>query len=250
MSILTVEAKSTMRANLELELNSRKEKLLAMCEAQVASLRSRLERRVNRIPMNKRSMNIMDLIDPKAAKQDVAPAKEPAISSKRTRPAARPAPARAAASRAAAAASAPVCHPATSTTQNVQASQHPQHDHAPESRQLSQPKQQQAPSHQSSQPRKQAATRGVKRSSNEMASDKENMAEQLSVPKKRAKLPVNRAAPAARNPRTNAAEPAPVRTTRAASRKLAAPEVLSPKSSNARTNSRTIAPARATRRAR
>ncbi|KAF1975829.1 hypothetical protein BU23DRAFT_566487 [Bimuria novae-zelandiae CBS 107.79] len=64
MSHLTSEARAAIRANLELELKARGEKLVAMCEAQVASLRSRLERRVNRIPNSKRHMSLVELLDP------------------------------------------------------------------------------------------------------------------------------------------------------------------------------------------
>lgn len=56
-----------------------------MCEAQVASLRSRLERRVNRIPNSKRNMSLVELLDastaapvkvtkPSPAKKETAPA--------------------------------------------------------------------------------------------------------------------------------------------------------------------------------
>lgn len=45
-------------------VKAREEKLVAMCEAQVASLRSRLERRVNRIPTSKRSVSLVELLDP------------------------------------------------------------------------------------------------------------------------------------------------------------------------------------------
>ena len=69
---LSTGAKATMRANLELERKSislpsteyqiltpckvknRREKLLSMVEAQVSSLKSRLERRVNRVPLRQR----------------------------------------------------------------------------------------------------------------------------------------------------------------------------------------------------
>ena len=80
MSHLTTEAKAALRTNLELEcrhaeapsispltvepVKARGAKLVAMCEAQVASLRSRLERRVNRIPNSKRSMSLVELLDP------------------------------------------------------------------------------------------------------------------------------------------------------------------------------------------
>ncbi|KAH8733051.1 hypothetical protein GQ44DRAFT_17825 [Phaeosphaeriaceae sp. PMI808] len=62
---LTSEAKTAMIANLQLELEARKEKLRAMCEAQCASLRSRLERRVNRVPATKRDMPLVELLAPK-----------------------------------------------------------------------------------------------------------------------------------------------------------------------------------------
>ncbi|KAF2437405.1 hypothetical protein P171DRAFT_492152 [Karstenula rhodostoma CBS 690.94] len=68
MSHLTAEAKAAVKDNLELELKARAEKLAAMCEAQVASLRSRLERRVNRIPNSKRTMNLLELLEPSTAK--------------------------------------------------------------------------------------------------------------------------------------------------------------------------------------
>ncbi|KAF2729676.1 hypothetical protein EJ04DRAFT_568431 [Polyplosphaeria fusca] len=77
---ISAEAKASMMVNLELEINARREKLLSMCEAQVASLQSRLERRVNRIPASKRSMNVIELLDStlhppaKLAKAPVAPA--------------------------------------------------------------------------------------------------------------------------------------------------------------------------------
>ncbi|KAL1603548.1 hypothetical protein SLS60_005136 [Paraconiothyrium brasiliense] len=85
MSHLTTEAKAAVKANLELELKARGEKLVAMCEAQVASLRSRLERRVNRIPNSKRDMSLLELLDPSTnglakaakpspAKRELAPA--------------------------------------------------------------------------------------------------------------------------------------------------------------------------------
>ncbi|KAF2869373.1 hypothetical protein BDV95DRAFT_620617 [Massariosphaeria phaeospora] len=91
--VLTAEAKATMRANLELELATRREKLVAMCDAQCASLQSRLERRINRVPANKRHMNIMTFIDSfsaKAAAQAPTRKKEaasaaPALNNRKTR---------------------------------------------------------------------------------------------------------------------------------------------------------------------
>ncbi len=77
---ISAEAKAAMIANLQLEsecsflntkaaaddlfpVDARKEKLRAQCEAQCASLQSRLERRVNRIPAAKRQMLLADLLD-------------------------------------------------------------------------------------------------------------------------------------------------------------------------------------------
>ncbi|KAF2201126.1 hypothetical protein GQ43DRAFT_440899 [Delitschia confertaspora ATCC 74209] len=188
---LSSEEKAAMIANLRNEVNSRAEKLTLMYKTQMDTLRSRLERRVNRIPNTWREINIMELVEKYAEEpKKVAPASTE-----------KPAP-RAATSR-------------------------------PNSRQNN-----------TAQP---SRAKGIKRTSNEMASDKENQqAEQLSVPKKRvraATTTTRTAAPKAAQP----APKAPARTTRAASRKnLAAPtgpEVLSPKSSN----SRTVAQSRARR---
>ncbi|KAF2109496.1 hypothetical protein BDV96DRAFT_585694 [Lophiotrema nucula] len=63
---LSSEQKAAMAANLQLELANRTEKLRAMCEAQVASFRSKLERRVNRIPASKRQLKMGDLVAPPA----------------------------------------------------------------------------------------------------------------------------------------------------------------------------------------
>ncbi|EMD63314.1 hypothetical protein GGP41_005315 [Bipolaris sorokiniana] len=59
---LTAEAKGNMLANLQIELNSRIEKLRAQCEAQCASMQSRLERRVNRIPVVTRQTTLANLL--------------------------------------------------------------------------------------------------------------------------------------------------------------------------------------------
>ncbi|KAF2270459.1 hypothetical protein CC78DRAFT_563843 [Lojkania enalia] len=77
---LSAEAKASMITNFKLELNARREKLASMYEAQAASLRSRLERRVNRIPSNKRNMKLIDFLDcsppvpPAPVKKEIAPA--------------------------------------------------------------------------------------------------------------------------------------------------------------------------------
>ncbi|KAF2847638.1 hypothetical protein T440DRAFT_470919 [Plenodomus tracheiphilus IPT5] len=59
---LTAEAKAAMIANLQLELDARKEKLRAQCEAQCASLQSRLERRINRIPPSRRQNTLSEIL--------------------------------------------------------------------------------------------------------------------------------------------------------------------------------------------
>jgi outer membrane biosynthesis protein TonB len=173
-----------------------------MCEAQVASLRSRLERRVNRIPASKRSMKLVDLLDaalpaakPVAAKPvRAAPAKKQAAPA----PPAAPAPA-------------PVSAPApvptrptapAAATRKTRAAPAP-----PAKREVTKPISKPAPK----------TTRGKKRPSDD--GDKEN--EELDVPKKRAKT----VAPA---------KPTATRSTRAASRKAAPSQVLSPKPDNGR----------------
>jgi hypothetical protein len=183
-------------------VTARKEKLLAMCEAQCASLRSRLERRVNRVPSNKRNIKLIDILEPTPPQKAVskpapkpAPAKKekevplaplPPLKNRRTRPA----------QATAATPVSPVTKPAV--------------------RPAPKPAPRPAPT---------KATRGVKRTSDEMSEDKENSTE-LSIPMKRAK-----AAPA--TTRTT-------RTTRAASKKVdPAPQVLSPKTNNARPATRT-----------
>ncbi|KAJ6282657.1 hypothetical protein J3E71DRAFT_380097, partial [Bipolaris maydis] len=72
---LTAEAKANMLANLQIELNSRIEKLRAQCEAQCASMQSRLERRVNRIPIVTRQTTLANLLKASAPVQPItAPA--------------------------------------------------------------------------------------------------------------------------------------------------------------------------------
>ncbi|KAH7123919.1 hypothetical protein B0J11DRAFT_530223 [Dendryphion nanum] len=217
---LSDEAKATIRANLELELNARKEKLLAMCEAQVASLRSRLERRINRVPTNKRNMKIMDLINasvpakPTAAKKEaVAPA--PA-NTRRARPAAQTAPPAAAPAPRAApvSASAPAPRRVTSKTTTTA-----KQTTTTAKTVVAKP------------------TRGVKRTSDEISGeDKENSGDMgRPLPKlrmaKRVKAPTTTATTTTAAPATTR----PARATRAASKKVdVAPQVLSPKTNNAR----------------
>ncbi|KAF1951866.1 hypothetical protein CC80DRAFT_597044 [Byssothecium circinans] len=215
---LSAEAKAAIRANLELELNARKEKLLAMCEAQCASLRSRLERRVNRIPASKRNMKLVDLLDASIS----APAKVPAKTTTRTvkpaaarkeapapvQPTPAPVPTRApnpaqppAGVRKARAAPAKPVVKTTAAKSSIKAAT--------------------------------TSTRGKKRPSDD--GEKENV---LDVPKKRAKTA---AAPA---PTPAPAKPAATRSTRAASRKAvpAVAAILSPKENYNHTAARSRRP--------
>ncbi|KAF1839921.1 uncharacterized protein K460DRAFT_360304 [Cucurbitaria berberidis CBS 394.84] len=209
---LTAEAKAAMVANLQLEIAARQEKLRAQCEAQCASLRSRLERRVNRIPPTKRQMLLVDLLDASL------PAAKPTLA--KTAPANK----------------APAPAPATRKTRTVPP--------ATSSRSAA-PKEEPKPAVAKTAPKptitkEMKSTRGKKRGSDEVSSeDKENAAE-LAVPKKRVRTATTKA-PAAAKPA------ATTRTTRAASRTKTAPtQVLSPKNNNANARSKPAA-ARSTR---
>jgi len=185
-------------------VKNRKEKLLAMCDAQVASLRSRLERRVNRIPASKRSMKLVDLLDGAlpAAKPVAAKAVRAAAAKKQAAPppVAAPAPAPAPVSAPAPVPTRPTA-PAAATRKTRAAPAPPAKKEAPKP--ISKP----APK----------TARGKKRPSDD--GDKEN--EELNMPKKRAKT----VAPT---------KPAATRSTRAASRKAVPSQVLSPKPDNGR----------------
>jgi hypothetical protein len=132
-------------------VNNRKEKLRAMCEAQCASLRSRLERRVNRVPATKRQMPLAELLAPpnlapKPTTAKAAPAKA-AIPKKNAAPA-----------------------PATRKTRTAATTAAPTKTVAKPAATKPMPKQ--------------TTSRGKKRGSDEMSNeDKENAA--LDVPKKR-----------------------------------------------------------------
>jgi hypothetical protein len=177
-----------------------------MCEAQCASLRSRLERRVNRVPATKRQMPLMELLAPPPPPAKPAPIPVKAAPAKKA-----PAPAPAARKTRAA--------PATTTSRPGTAKEAPKAAPKP------------APKHAPSRSITKAptATRGKKRSSDEVASeDKENASADLAVPKKRVRATTLKQ-PAVSKPSAPAA-----RSTRAASRKTAPAEVLSPKNNNSR----------------
>lgn len=247
--ILSAEAKAAIIANFELEreffpspdhrpdanasfiVEARKEKLRAMCEAQCASLRSRLERRVNRIPANMRQMTLVDLLEasmpatsapadaaaPKAAPSNAAPLKAAPLKAA----AAKAAPIKAAPSKKGTGAR--VSPPPTTPTISTMAKAKPATIKA-------------APKQTIARDAKTTTTRSKKRGSDELSNeDKENAAE-LAAPKKR----VRAAAP-------KAAAPAPTtRATRATSRTKPAPaQILSPKDSAG--NARSKPAARTTR---
>jgi hypothetical protein len=170
-----------------------------MCETQCASMRSRLERRINRVPAPNRQVSLVELIAP-------------------SRPAAKTAPAKAAPTKAAAPKKAPAPAPATRKTRAVAPAHTITKATAPKSPTVSITKA--GPKH--------TAVRSKKRSSEEMSSeDKENAA--LDVPKKRVRAATQKAPIPTKAPTT--------RTTRAASRQKATPAaaaILSPKNNNAR----------------
>jgi hypothetical protein len=199
----TAEAKANMLANLQID--SRKEKLRAQCDAQCASMQSRLERRVNRIPTVTRQTTLLDLLKASAPAQPVAvPAPTTkTVPSKKT---SAPAPAAPAARKTRNAAPA---NPIPSSSAPATSS--------PDTRRVK-------PAPKTNKPtptyaKETKTTRAKKRSSDEMSGeDKENT--DLPVPKKRTRNVVQKPTPAA--PTT--------RATRAASRtKTTTSQVLSPK---------------------
>ncbi|KAJ4359317.1 hypothetical protein N0V95_002241 [Ascochyta clinopodiicola] len=208
---VTEEAKAAMLANFDLEFSARKEKLRAMCEAQCASLRSRLERRVNRVPATKRQMPLIELLAPPPPPAKAAPAPVKAAPAKKA--AALPlAPAPARKTRAA---------PATTTSRPATAKEAPKPAPKPAAKHT----------YSKSAPKVPTMTRGKKRSSDEIASeDKENVSADLAVPKKR----VRAATTTTKQPVVSKPVAPAARSTRAASRKTAPAEVLSPKNNNSR----------------
>ncbi len=189
-----------------------------MCEAQCASLRSRLERRVNRVPATKRQLPLVELLAPPPPPQSKpAPAPVKAAPAKKVptkkAPAVAPAPALAPAPKTRAA-------PAATTSRPGTAKGAPKATTKPIAK------------HAASKSVPTTSMRGKKRSSDEAASeDKENVSVDLAVPKKRAR--------AATTTTKQSAVPKPTapaaRSTRAASRKTAPADVLSPKNNNSRT---------------
>jgi hypothetical protein len=216
---MTAEAKASLIKNFELESKSylflrsakspltviveaRRQKLRGMATAQCASLRSRLERRVNRVPASKRELLLVDLLAP-------PPTPAPA-------PSARSAPAKAAPAKATTK-TAPAPAPATRKPRSAPASASQKAVSKPTTT-ASKPA--------SAKDAKSARTK--KRGSDEISSeDKENAAE-LAVSKKRVRAATLKQ-PAVTKPGSSG------RATRAASRKTvpaSAKEVLSPKNSN------------------
>jgi hypothetical protein len=225
---MTAEAKASLIKNFELEskyclylrsfesflicpVEARRQKLRGMAAAQCASLRSRLERRVNRVPASKREVLLVDLLAPppptpapalpaKSVPTKVAPTKASAKTVPVSAPA--PAPAPAPATRrprsALATASQKAVSKSTTTTSKPTSAKDAK------------------------------SARAKKRGSDEISNeDKENAAE-LEVSKKRVRAATLKQ-PAVTKPASTG------RATRAASRKTApasANQVLSPKNSN------------------
>ncbi|KAJ4988010.1 hypothetical protein SVAN01_06422 [Stagonosporopsis vannaccii] len=221
---LTEEAKAATLANFDLEVNARKEKLRAMCEAQCASLRSRLERRVNRVPATKRQMPLIELLAPPPPPQP-----NPAPAPVKAAPAKKAPTKKAAAAAAAVTVSAPV--PALAPAPKTRVA--PATTSRPATAKAAQkPAAKPVAKHAASKSVPTTSMRGKKRSSDEATSeDKENVSVDLAVPKKR----VRAATTTAKQPAPPKAAAAPAaRSTRAASRKTAPADVLSPKNNNSR----------------
>ncbi|KAF1912239.1 hypothetical protein BDU57DRAFT_357199 [Ampelomyces quisqualis] len=193
------EQREVVIRNMKLELAARVEKLRAMEAAQRASMKARMERRVNRIPATLRNMTLRELLtppSPEPAEPAYAAPTVAAITKQRTAVSVGAAPAPAPATRKTRAAPT-----ATAITKTAPAAK-------TTTKTASKP----------------ATTRTKKRSSDEMSSeDKENA---LDVPKKRVRGAQKAPAP------TKSTAPT-TRTTRAASRHKAAPsQILSPKTNN------------------
>jgi hypothetical protein len=223
---MTAEAKASLIKNFELEskyrlylrsfesslicpVEARRQKLRGMAAAQCASLRSRLERRVNRVPASKREVLLVDLLAPPPPTPAPAPPAKsvptkaaPTKASAKTAPVSAPAPAPAPATRrprsALATASQKAVSKSTTTTSKPTSAKDTK------------------------------SARAKKRGSDEISNeDKENAAE-LEVSKKRVRAATLKQ-PAVTKPASTG------RATRAASRKTApasANQVLSPKNSN------------------
>ncbi|KAF2013115.1 hypothetical protein BU24DRAFT_463936 [Aaosphaeria arxii CBS 175.79] len=220
-SKFSAEAKANMVVNLELELNARKDKLAAMCDAQVASLRSRLERRVNRVPSNKRSLKIVDLVNATHGTKSTVARNQPAHLHGRRAP--------------------PKSHQPDGTaaaTRVLTSGEPPAHTVASK-RAVSKMNATTKPSTTSRVASK--STRGTKRTSDEISGeDKENNTEPRPLPKMRIVKKAKSATASATTGTTGATGTASTatraaRTTRAASKHVnTATQVLSPKTSNSR----------------
>lgn len=148
-------------------VKARGEKLVAMCEAQVASLRSRLERRVNRIPNSKRNMSLVELLDPSAN----APVKvaKPSPAKKENAPA--PVPVRAATQPAARKTRAPPAKaaPKPAPKPTIRGKKRPSDDGDKENEELNVPKKRVKPTAKTATSASAPATRGTRAASKKMA---------------------------------------------------------------------------------
>ncbi|KAF3050247.1 hypothetical protein E8E11_001871 [Didymella keratinophila] len=222
--------KTSLLANFELEVAARRKKLQQMADAQCASLLSRLERRVNRVPVSRRNkkfwefFNPYDIMTPEAREAaDITRRRSALYEELADTPEELPAPppAKKAPNKKAATASKAPTKPR----------------HAPSK---SAPTVSVATS----------STRAKKRSSDEANStpsdDKENVAGSLGANKKRARAATTTTKKVVA---TKPVAPA-TRSTRAASRRTAPADILSPKNENVKAPSSRAKPAPSNKKAR
>ncbi|USP77181.1 uncharacterized protein yc1106_04455 [Curvularia clavata] len=234
---IAADAKSNMILNLQIEIEARIEKLRAQCQAQCTSMRSRLERRVNRVPMVTRQTALVDLLKASAPTQPAIP---PALAANVT--IAAPITAKTTTTKKAAGTATNTAARKTRTAapSNASASSRPTSSQEERVKTTTKPTK---PTPAYAKPTQTA--RAKRRSSNDLSGeDKENS--ELPVPKKRTRTIAQK--PAAEKPEKTEKgdKPATVgstRSTRAGSRtKPAAGQVLSPKNNAA--NARKPAAAR------
>ncbi|RMZ66858.1 Borealin-lik [Pyrenophora seminiperda CCB06] len=79
---ITADIKMSMIQNTRLEIEARIEKLRAMCNAQAASMQSRLERRVNRVPVVTRQTTLEELLKASAPAKPMPTKKATATATK------------------------------------------------------------------------------------------------------------------------------------------------------------------------
>ncbi|KAJ4406681.1 hypothetical protein N0V91_004371 [Didymella pomorum] len=222
--------KTSLLANFELEVAARRKKLQQMADAQCASLLSRLERRVNRVPMSRRNkkfselFNPYDIMEPEArAAADITRRRSALYEELADTPEEPPAPPPAK--------KAPTKKAAT-TSKAPTKPRHAPSKSAPTASLAT------------------SSTRAKKRSSDEANStpsdDKENVAGSTGANKKRARA----ATTTAKNVAANKPAAPAARATRAASRRTAPGDILSPKNENVKAPTSRAKPAPSNKKAR